>query len=272
MMIDILLVPEGTKLIQRHSFKNLELEEIALPEGLERIGAHCFRSSKLRRVVIPSSVTRIDFGAFSACDNLEEVVLPKRIQSIGQLAFSECENLKNVVNLPKTGMGERSFYEYRLSQHCCPYCGAPLNEEELCSANCDNPYDWIGSFRLYKGLFWWNGNELITVKVHCLPTGSPAYSVRHFGKKDFVASHLHEWACLKKAGDPRVKGIDHFNDLPRGRVEIHDFKAMIYLNPVLNQPEIISKIMNEFGLNEEIQGLSGIRVINDLSNHYRVEQ
>ncbi len=110
------------------------------------------------------------------------------------------------------------------------------------------------------------------MKVHCLPTGSPAYSVRHFGKKDFVASHLHEWACLKKAGDPRVKGIDHFNDLPRGRVEIHDFKAMIYLNPVLNQPEIISKIMNEFGLNEEIQGLRGIRVINDLSNHYRVEQ
>ena len=55
-------------------------------------------------------------------------------------------------------------------------------------------------------------------------------------------------------------------------MEIHDFKAMIYLNPVLNQPEIISKILNEFGLNEEIQGLSGIRVINDLSNHYRVEQ
>lgn len=73
----IKIVPDGTKQLPRHQFKNLELEEIALPEGLERIGAHCFRNSKLRRVVIPSSVTRIEFGAFSACDYLEEVVLPE---------------------------------------------------------------------------------------------------------------------------------------------------------------------------------------------------
>ena len=268
----IKIIPNGIKQIPGHQFKNLDLEEFTLPEGLERIGAHCFRSSKLRRVVIPSSVTCINFGAFSACDNLEEVVLPKGIRKIGRYAFSECESLKTVVNLPKTGIGELSFYEYRLSQHCCPYCGAPLNEEDLCSANCNNPYDWIGSLRLYKGLFWWNGSELITVKVHCLSTGAPAFSVRFFGKKDFVASHLQEWARLKKAGDPRVKGIQNYNDLPRGRVEIRDFKAIIYLNPVLNQSKIVSKILNEFGLNEEIQGLRGIRVINDLSSHYRVGQ
>ena len=102
-----LLVPEGTRRILRHQFKNLELEEIVLPEGLERIGAHCFRNSKLRRLVLPSTVTHIDFGAFSACDNLEEVILPEGVRKIGPLAFSECENLKIVRNMPKSGIVKR---------------------------------------------------------------------------------------------------------------------------------------------------------------------
>ena len=265
------IVPEGTKRIPRHQFKNLEMEEIILPEGLEWIGAHCFRNSRLRRIVIPSTVTRIDFGAFSACDNLEEVVLPEGIRYIDRRAFSECESLKTVYNLPESGVGECAFYEYRLSRHCCPCCGAPLNKEELCSANCNNPYGWIGSLRLYKGLFWWNGNELITVKVHCMPTGMPAYSVRFFGKRDQLGSHGEEWEILKQSGDSRIKGIQEYNDIPCGRVEITNFEAGIFLHPDLNCPKIMKKIKNEFGLNENSGELREIRIIADESAQYRTK-
>lgn len=265
-----LLVPEGTRRILRHQFKNLELEEIVLPEGLERIGAHCFRNSKLRRLVLPSTVTHIDFGAFSACDSLEEVVLPEGIRKIGPLAFSECKNLRMVRNLPEHGIGERAFYEYRLSQHCCPYCGAPMNENNQCSVPCDNPYGWTGSLRLYKGLFWWDGQQLITVKVHVCQTGKPSYSVRFFGKRDHLGSHKEEWELLRKSKNPAVKGHPHYNEFPRGRVEIENFKARIFLHPDLNTPEIRKIICREFGLSKGLQSLEEIRFINDLSFHYRI--
>lgn len=263
-----LLVPEGTKCICRHQFKNLELEEITLPEGLERIGAHCFRNSKLCRLILPSTITHIDFGAFSACDNLEEVILPEGIIKIGPLAFSECENLKNVWNLPKCGIGERAFYEYRLSQHCCPYCGALLDDTGQCSAQCDNPYDWTGSLRLYKGLFWWDGQQLISVKVHVCQTGKPAYSNKFFNKRDHLGSHKEEWDILRKNGNPTVKGHPLYNEYPRGRVEIDNFTARIFLHPDLTVPEIRTVILHEFGLSKKMQNLHDIKFFVDHSSHY----
>lgn len=264
-----LLVPEGTKMIQRNQFANLELEEIELPEGLEDIRPHTFRNCKIRRLMLPSTVKKIGFGAFSGCDWLEEVVLPEGIESIGRRAFSECENLRTVHNMPQHGIGAQAFYEYRLKQHCCPYCGAPLDEKDQCSVPCDNPYEWIGSLRLYKGLFWWDGKDLITLKIHCMPEGTPAYSARFFNKEWHLCSHEVEWKKLKKAGDPRVKGIRYYNDLPRGRVEVIDGKAMVYLHPDLNTQEMIDRISNEFGLHKCMQGLQSIWFINDHTMHYR---
>lgn len=260
------LVPEGTRRIIRHQFKNLELEEILLPEGLEWIGAHCFRNSKLRRLILPSTVTRIDFGAFSSCDNLEEVVLPEGIRKIGPLAFSECENLKTVVNYPKSGMGERAFYEYRLSKHCCPYCGAPMNNDDQCSARCEDPYDWSGSLRLYKGLFWLDGQQLITVKIHVDQTGRPAYSVYFFGKRDQLGCHKEEWERLKKHGNQAVNEQSRHNEFLHGRVEINNFKATVFLHPDLNTSEIRKKICREFGLSKTIQQLDCIRYVINCSD------
>jgi len=266
--MNMLLVPEGTKEIKRHQFKNMELEEIQLPEGLERIHAHCFRLSKLRRLVLPSTVTHIDFGAFSACDQLEEVVLPERIQEIGRYAFSECENLTKV-NIPENAViGEGAFYEYRRNNGLCPWCGTRLDEYKKCPRETIHARSWTGSLRLYRGLFWWNGEKLITVKVHCSQTGNRAYSVSFFGKRETVGSHQEEWEILKKSGNPDTKGVSQYNVFPRGRVEISDFAATIYLHPELNAPEIREEILREFGLSLEIQGLREIRFITDHSEHY----
>ena len=265
------LVPEGTRWIPRNQFPNLELEEISLPEGLEEIRAHAFHCCKLRRLELPSTVRKIGFGAFSACDLLEEVTLPEGIESIGPLAFSECESLRTVWNMPKrgAGIGDRAFYEYRLKNRRCPYCGALLNRGDQCSTHCDDPYEWTGSLRLYKGLFWWDGTKLITEKIHCSATGKPAHSVRFFGKRDSLGSHAEEWTRLKNVGDPRVKGMDSFDGMPRGRVEISGFRAAVYLHPDLNRPEIVKKILKEFGLNKRMQGLDGIRIVSDGSLHCR---
>ncbi len=266
--MSILLVPEGTKRIVRHQFKNLELEEIVLPEGLEWIGAHCFRLSKLRRLVLPSSVKRIDFGAFSACDWLEEVILPEGIQEIGRYAFSECENLKRVI-LPETmHIGEGAFYEYRLRNGCCPWCGRLLNRQGSCPNEDTHARSWTGSLRLYRGLFWWNGEKLITVKVHCCQTGYRGYSVPFFGKRETLGSHKEEWELMRKNGNPDTKGVQKYNTFPCGRVEIDDFSAKIFLHPDLNVPEIQEIILREFGLSQEIQGLKDIRFITDRSEHY----
>ena len=171
--------------------------------------------------------------------------------------------------MPQQGIGAQAFYEYRLKQHCCPYCGAPLDEKDQCSVPCDNPYEWIGSLRLYKGLFWWDGTQLITLKTHCSPAGANAFSVRFFDKEFHLDNHEAEWEKMKRAGDPRVKGIRYYNDLPRGRVRITDGVVLVFLHPDLNTPEMIGRISNEFGLNKGTQGLREIRFINDHTMHHR---
>ena len=42
-----------------------------------------------------------------------------------------------------------------------------------------------------------------------------------------------------------------YNYYPRGRVEISNNKAMIYLNPYINQAHILTEIKAAFGLNED---------------------
>ena len=59
---------------------------------------------------------------------------------------------------------------------------------------------------------------------------------------------------------------EHYNYYPRGRVEISNNKAVIYLNPHINQTHILEDIKSEFGLSES--NISKIRVIADNSAHY----
>jgi hypothetical protein len=59
------------------------------------------------------------------------------------------------------------------------------------------------------------------------------------------------------------KGYDYY---PRGRVEVANNKAVIYLNPHINKPEIVDEIKDKFGLSE--QNIGSVRVVADNSAHY----
>ena len=89
-----------------------------------------------------------------------------------------------------------------------------------------------------------------------------------FGKREVLGSHKEEWELMRKKGSPDTKGVQKYNTFPRGRVEIENFSARIFLHPDLKVPEIQEVILREFGLSQEIQGLKEIRFISDYSEHY----
>lgn len=58
-----------------------------------------------------------------------------------------------------------------------------------------------------------------------------------------------------------------YNYYPRGRVEVSNNKATIYLNPHINITEIINDIKKEFGLS--FLNISEVNIVADGSNHYQ---
>ena len=57
-----------------------------------------------------------------------------------------------------------------------------------------------------------------------------------------------------------------YNYYPRGRVEVKNKRATIYLNPFINSAIIINEIIDKFGLTK--QNIGDVRIINDGSSHY----
>jgi len=60
------------------------------------------------------------------------------------------------------------------------------------------------------------------------------------------------------------KPYDHY---PRGRIEIANNRATIYLNSNINETRFISEIKQKFGLTE--YNISEVRVLEDNSSHYQ---
>ena len=125
--------------------------------------------------------------------------------------------------------------------------------------------------QIYKGIFWYNptNKKLIVKKAKCNSDGKAIEHVEYSSKSDNKFNHTSEWSKLPQS----VTNGQPYNDFPRGRVEIKNNKAKVYLNPVLictisTQKEAfcpISLIEKEFGL-----GLKTIRadIIPDNSKHY----
>lgn len=114
---------------------------------------------------------------------------------------------------------------------------------------------------MYKGIFWFGGESIISVKVLCDKNGSALEPCEFSSKSGENFNHEKEWEKLPKS----VTGNLLFNYFPRGRVEIKNGKATVWLNPMLNTDEKISAILSEFDLSdEEIK----IVVKCDNSKHY----
>lgn len=119
-----------------------------------------------------------------------------------------------------------------------------------------------------KGIFWCANfdtecPELITVSAACDKNGDSKELVRFSSKSGNNFNHRPEWERLDRsitAGRP-------FNYYPRGRVEIKNGKATVFLNPVINKECIVRRIMDAFEL---MTGeLNCINIKSDGSSHYR---
>lgn len=119
-----------------------------------------------------------------------------------------------------------------------------------------------------KGIFWCANfdtecPELITVSAACDKNGDSKEPVRFSSKTGNNFNHRPEWERLDRsitAGRP-------FNYYPRGRVEIKNGKATVFLNPVINKECVVRRIMDAFEL---MTGeLNCINIKSDGSSHYR---
>ena len=58
----------------------------------------------------------------------------------------------------------------------------------------------------------------------------------------------------------------NYNHYPRGRVEISNNKAIIYLNPIISRTSILDEIKAAFGLS--VDNMKNVKVVADNSYHY----
>ena len=119
-----------------------------------------------------------------------------------------------------------------------------------------------------KGIFWCDSfgrdsPHLIVVSVKCDADGKSDRPIDFSSKSGQNFNHKAEWQKLSRS----VTRGQHFNYYPRGRVEIKNRKATIYLNPDLNNTVVLNKIIENFELKNQ-KDLKSIVVKSDGSSHY----
>lgn len=120
-----------------------------------------------------------------------------------------------------------------------------------------------------KGVFWCvdaksEHPKLITVSVSCDADGNPDAPAAFTSKAGANFNHKAEWDKL----DRLIRGGVPYNYYPRGRVEIRNGRATVYLNPDINREEILRIVFEAFEL-KKADGIREIVVKSDGSRHYR---
>jgi hypothetical protein len=127
--------------------------------------------------------------------------------------------------------------------------------------------------QLCSGIFWIlsDNNDLsqfilLDFLIPCDTNGTPknTHSIELNSKSGNSYNHKKIWESEIKNKYYGKKKYDYY---PRGRVEISNNKAVIYLNPHINKPEFIDEIKKSFGLSAS--NISEVRVIADGSRHYQ---
>ena len=124
---------------------------------------------------------------------------------------------------------------------------------------------------LYKGIFWivdqdnLDANKKYCFTIECTPDGnSTGLYGDHVAKSGDTYNHKKYWGLLPKEYTHN-KPFDYY---PRGRVEISNGKATIYLNPNIATKEIMDFLVDQFNLNEH-NGIKKARLFPDGSSHYK---
>lgn len=125
--------------------------------------------------------------------------------------------------------------------------------------------------QLYKGVFWIiNFEDMSLNKDYCflIPIDSngnvDSFNTSLNAKSGKTYNHERLWNTL-----PRSMTYRHdYNWFPRGRVEIQNGKATIYLNPNINTDEIRDFIIDEYNLSS-YNGIKKIVFHSDGSEHYK---
>lgn len=123
--------------------------------------------------------------------------------------------------------------------------------------------------KLYKGIFWYrdiSSQDIICAKIPCCPDGTVIAIEGESLNSKHGDNYNHEKTWGGFPGNV-TKG-KKYNYYPRGRVEIKNGRAKIFLNPNLLDDRVIQMLIAEFGLCED-NGIREIKVITDFSAHYR---
>ena len=127
-----------------------------------------------------------------------------------------------------------------------------------------------GKTDLYKGIFWIIDPDNVYASKNycfCIPcdmNGNNTSEIQLNSNNGETFNHERTWGYLEKKQTFGQK----YNYFPRGRVEISNGKATIYLNPNINTEEVKQFIIDEFHL-YKINGISSVRTVSDGSDHYK---
>lgn len=118
------------------------------------------------------------------------------------------------------------------------------------------------SSELYRGIFWIKDIDNPTSEFFFkIPTDEYGNSSGVYNSRSGLTyNHEQTW---KELGQTKP-----YNYYPRGRVEIRNGVARIFLNPNLNRVDIISLIKKEFNLTP-YNGIKDVKVFVDNSDHYK---
>jgi len=135
-----------------------------------------------------------------------------------------------------------------------------VNEKQLCS-----------------GIFWilsdnndLSDHKILAFDIPCDINGIPdnPCSLKLNAKSGITYNHKKTWDNeIKTNNEHRSYNKKDYDYYPRGRIHVTNNKAIIYINPSINQPKLINEIKQVFGLS--VYNIAEVEVKIDGSSHYR---
>ena len=138
---------------------------------------------------------------------------------------------------------------------------AVSGELKLIIKSYDDVREKLLSESVSKGIFWIIDGELVNDRIPCDLNGAPLepLSGNAVSKSGSTYNHKRYWDTLPK----EITHGKNYQYYPRGRVEIANGKAKIYLNQNVFTDEVKEKVVAAFNLTD-----MPVRMIADGSKHY----